>query len=330
MERYSYFLISVSTRTNLDWCLNYALAGFPNSISGVWTFLEVCEGDFVSFLYAARARNLYQVVKREAIMDAEKLPPWKPITFRSGRTYYFPFRIWLKPVRLFDESLVKAEFAYVAENLLLRGGYRRTHFQADQTTLQSASQMGTPFSGDVQPLAMPYYQTFVPSFTRAKNQVQNPQVFLLSEVILQAAIRQHLLERNHLSQMLQMLGITSLSADQLEVLGEKALPEGHVDILVKESIPIGRAMKIPVEVKLGTGQVADVRQLRAYMNEFGADECPAGALVASGFNRAAVREAHKLGIKPVRYLIELDWQTPRTFDEIRQGLWLEPVQVELS
>lgn len=112
------------------------LAGFTNSINGVWTFLEIQEGDYVSFLYGAKAYNLYIVRRKEAIKDAETMPPWEPITFRqSGRTYYFPFRLYLNTVRRFEESLVRAEFAYVAENLLLRGGYRKTHFQADQTTL---------------------------------------------------------------------------------------------------------------------------------------------------------------------------------------------------
>jgi len=105
--------------------------------------VEVQEGDFISFLYGARAHNLYQVIRREAIREFATLPPWPPVTFReSGRTYHFPFRHWLETIREFDEPLVRSEFAYVAENLLLRAGYRKTHFQADQTTLQNVSQMG--------------------------------------------------------------------------------------------------------------------------------------------------------------------------------------------
>jgi len=116
----SYFLISVSTRENLELCIRYALAGFPGGASGAWTFCEIQDGDFASFLYGARAYNLYQVVRREAVRGAEGLPPWKPLTFKeSGRTYFFPFRIRLKPIRAFHEPLVRAEFSYVAENLLL-------------------------------------------------------------------------------------------------------------------------------------------------------------------------------------------------------------------
>jgi len=58
----SYFLISVSTRENLELCIRYGLAGFPSGQSGAWTFCEIETGDFVSFLYGARAYNLYRVL----------------------------------------------------------------------------------------------------------------------------------------------------------------------------------------------------------------------------------------------------------------------------
>jgi len=70
-----------------------------------------------------------------------------PITFRSKRTYYFPFRLFLKLEREFNEPMVRQEFSYVVENLLLRGGYRKTHFQADTITLYNVSEMGTHFTG---------------------------------------------------------------------------------------------------------------------------------------------------------------------------------------
>jgi len=140
LRKPSYFLVSLSNKTNLDLCMKYSLAGFTNSTSGIWTFSEIRDGDFISFLYGARAYNLYTVEKKEAVKNAQNLPPWAPITFRiSRRTYYFPFRLTLTPIRKLEESLVRPEFAYVAENLLLRGGYRKTHFQADQTTLQNVS-----------------------------------------------------------------------------------------------------------------------------------------------------------------------------------------------
>ncbi|MFQ6074890.1 MAG: hypothetical protein ACE5Z5_01975 [Candidatus Bathyarchaeia archaeon] len=269
------------------------MAGFTNSISGVWTYLEIKEGDFVSFLYGARAHNLYRVKKKEAIRDFENLPPWQPITFReSGRTYYFPFRLHLIPVRRMEESLVRPEFAYVAENLLLRGGYRKTHFQADQTTLQNASQMGRIFDEEFQELDLRGYRTFTPRFVRNRKLASVPEIFPLQEYILQTLIRRHLMDDNNLDKFLELTEIDELETKNLEILGEKALPEGHIDIIIKEAIPIGTSKKIILEVKTSRGSERDLNQLSEYVKELG-DECIAGVLIAKVFSRKVIRKYGK-------------------------------------
>lgn len=327
MAKPCYFLISVSNRQNLELCKKYALAGFMNSIAGAWAFLEVREGDFVSFLYAARAHNLYQVIRREALKGAEELPPWPPVTFReSGRTYYFPFRLWLQPLREFEESLVRPEFAYVAENLLLRGGYRKTHFQADQTTLQYVSQMGNPWNKETEILTLETDQpdAFTPLFSRQRSMKHIPFVFPFQEIILQSAVRQYLSENDKLADFLRMLGLDDLDPDSLEVLGEKATSEGHVDILVKDRIPIALARKIIVEVKLHRARQDDLAQLANYRAEFGT-ECIASVLIAEGFPREVIREASHLGIHLIRYSINLEWNKPQSFAEILSGLTLSAI-----
>src|SRR5260370_35516410 len=96
-DRPSYFLISVSTRENLELCVKHGLAGFPSGESGAWTFCEIQQGDFVSFLYGARAHNLYKGAKGEAIVDAAHVPPWKPLTFKEpGNPSSFLVRLQLK------------------------------------------------------------------------------------------------------------------------------------------------------------------------------------------------------------------------------------------
>ncbi|MBT1248700.1 MULTISPECIES: hypothetical protein [unclassified Thermosipho (in: thermotogales)] len=60
----AYFLIAFSNKTNLNLCIKYALAGFTNSINGLWTFIDIQKGDYVSFLYGARVFNLYKVEKK--------------------------------------------------------------------------------------------------------------------------------------------------------------------------------------------------------------------------------------------------------------------------
>lgn len=325
--RESYFLLSVSNRPNLQLCTKFALAGFTNSINGVWTFAEVREGDFVSFLYGAKAHNLYLVKRKEAIKDAEAMPPWKPITFRqSGKTYYFPFRLYLEPVRKFEESLVRAEFSYVAENLLLRGGYRKTHFQADQTTLQGVSQMGNLWNENVEELESPSYSTFVPRFTARRENQYIPEVFQLHEFILQSLTRQYLCDNKNLKKLLSEIEIEKISAEDFEVLGEKAFPEGLIDIMMKEAVPIGIARKIIVEVKAGASREQDLAQLSTYRNEI-AEECIAVFLIAKGFSSTVIRRANEEHIKLIRYVFNGidEINGLYTFEELLKRLHLEVV-----
>jgi len=303
-------------------CVKYSLAGFPSGESGAWTFCEIQQGDFVSFLYGARAHNLYKVTKREAIADAARVPPWKPLTFKeSGKTYSFPFRLQLQPIRTFIEPIVRTEFFYVAENLLLRGGYRKTHFQADQTTLQSVSEMGTRANGPVVALPLSEYATFTLRFTQNTELINTPETFRFRETILQSAIRRHLMSDDNLQALLSQLDFAGTKASALEILGEKALTEGHIDLLLKQRVPIGSAVKLPIEVKTKRAQPEDLAQLRAYMDEL-FDECTLGVLVAADFNKKVVRDARDLGIGLVRYALNSDLRKSPTFEEIWQGLTL--------
>lgn len=301
----------------MDLCIKHALAGFTNSINGLWTFLDVKEGDYISFLYGARARNLYLVEGKDAIQDAQNLPPWPPVTFRqSGKTYYFPFRLHLKPVRQFEESLVRVEFNYVAENLLLRGGYRRTHFQADQTTLQAVSQMGSLWAHGVEELSLPDSSTFVPKLTRKRDKVSTPEVFQFQELILQAIIRQHLSHPDNLAKLLRLCD-ANLSPDALEILGEKALPEGFVDILIKKAAPTGISRKLIIEVKTGAATAKDLTQLKAYIEEIG-EECIGGILIADKFPKTLAQKADSDRTKLVTYTFGklAEMAAPATFEQL--------------
>jgi len=321
----SYFLISVSTRENLELCIKYGLAGFPSGESGAWTFCEIQEGDFVSFLYGAKAHNLYKVVKRESVANAERLPPWQLLTFKeSGKTYSFPFRLQLQPVRTFAEPIVRTEFFYVAENLLLRGGYRKTHFQADQTTLQSVSEMGTLADGSIAKLSLPEHTTFSLRFTKNKELLKPPETFRFRETILQSAIRRYLMFGENLRTLLSNVNFVATHTTELEILGEKALTQGHIDLLLKQRVPIGSSLKIPIEVKTAKANQDDVAQLLGYMDEL-LEECPIGILIAADFNNQAVGRARDVGIRLVRYGLNTDLKKPATFEEIQQGLTLEPL-----
>jgi len=319
----AYFLISVSNKTNLELCIKYALAGFTNSINGVWTFLELREGDFLSFLYGAKVFNLYKVEKKEAIEKAAEIGPWPSVTFRmSGRTYYFPFRIFLMPIREFTEPMVRQEFAYVAENLLLRGGYRRTHFQADQTTLQAVSQMGEPYKNSIIGFK-DNYKVFAPLFTFNRRISNPPEIFPFQEFILQALIRHWLSQTKNLQQIFTYLGLNSFSANDFEVLGEKAFPEGHVDILIKESSPKGYCKKLIIEVKMGSLQKKDIEQLQKYMDELG-EECEKGILIGKKVSKKIIEEAKNKKIQCFLYSFKnLDLEKQYAFNELLSNLQIK-------
>lgn len=316
--RQSYFLISVSNKVNLDLCVQHAMAGFMNNVSGVWTFTEIKEGDFVSFLYGARAHNLYVVEKKMAIKSAEAAPPWSPITFRqSGKTYNFPFRLLLRPIRQFDEPLVREEFAYVAENLLLRGGYRKTHFQADQTTLQFVSQRGSLWRASVDTLDLSSFPTFYPAFTKNKQLAAVPEIFRFHEFILQSLVKAYLSIDSNMESLLSGIGIAGVSPSELEILGEKAFPQGHVDLLIKEATSAGTVRRIILEVKVGAAVKKDLEQLMGYMKEIGT-ECIGAVLVAREFSPAIRKAAQEkqIGLAPYS-LGQLDVAAePLTFDKL--------------
>jgi hypothetical protein len=323
MGQTSYFLISVSNKINLDLCIKHALAGFTNSINGLWTFLDISEGDYISFLYGAKAHNLYKVEHKEAIKNAQDAPPWPPVKFKqSGKTYYFPFRVQLAPVRRFEESLVRPEFRYVAENLLLRGGYYKTHFQADQTTLQSVSQMGVLWDTQIDKITFPNKVTFIPRFWKGRTDYSGGEVWRFQELILQAVLRRYLSHADNLQELLNIVG-AKIPADKMEVLGEKAIPEGHIDILIKEAFPTGLSRKIIVEVKAGTASLKDVHQLEAYIQEIG-QECLCGILFAKNASKKVIAQAVSKNIKIATYSLgrHAEMTSPIAFDEIIRNLGL--------
>ncbi|ASJ13396.1 PDDEXK family nuclease [Thermococcus thioreducens] len=315
-----YFLISLSNRENLELCIEYGLAGFTNSINGLWTFFDIDVGDYVSFLYGARVRNLYKVTKKVAYKNAENLPPWPPITFRSKRTYYFPFRLVLKQEREFNEPMVRPEFSYVAENLLLRGGYRKTHFQADTVTFYNVSEMGTVFDGETKHLEL-NAETFEPKIVFKRENQRPPEKFYFRELVLQSLVRRKI-QYSILKDALEFFGVDS-TPEEFEVLGEKALPEGYVDIFIKLRHPRGTNKYLPVEVKTGKAQSKDLGQLMGYINEF-SNETVGGILIAKDFPRSILNNPKILAVR--YYFKDIDPSEEYSYEELLKMLTLEVIE----
>jgi len=323
----AYFLVSVSNKMNLELCIRYALAGFTNSINGLWTFLDIDEGDYISFLYGARVFNLYRVVRKVAYRHAEKLPPWPPVTFKmSGKTYYFPFRLFLKQERILNEPMIRPEFAYVAENLLLRGGYRKTHFQADTITLYNVSSMGEIFRGQSDILEGLDEEVFEPKIVFNREMQAIPEKYFFHELILQSLIRKYLSSDNHLKQILEYFDIFE-KPENFEVLGEKALPEGYVDIFIKNKHPAAHNYKIIVEVKTGRTGNTDIEQVKKYIDELG-PECVGGIIIGKTFPRKILKSLPP-NLMLIRYRFEnLDENREYFYKDLLRLLKLEIISLK--
>ena len=311
----NYFLVSLSNRYNLDKCIKHGLAGFPSSPNGFWTYLEIEEGDYISFLYGARLWNLYQVQQKMSLLGADKLPPWLPVG--TKQEYHFPFRLALKPERAIEEGLVRPEFSYVAGSLLPRSGYRKTHFQADQATLEKVLKMGEGYSGDVELLTLKAI-SFTPLVSFSKKSDSPPRMYKFRELILQAALKKYLRVQENLERLLSQMGLDRMTTQELEILGELALPEGLVDAVIMQSANLKTQAIVPVEVKLRSASKKDLDQLKQYVDTIGRNRsCPGGALVAEKASPAVTTYAKKLNLHLFAYdLNSLDRTKEYSFDDI--------------
>ena len=320
----NYFLVSVSNHNNLVLCRKYCLAGFPNTANGFWTYLEVEEGDFVSFLYGAKIWDLYRVEEKVAVEGADESPEWQPV----GRDRsYFPFRLKLKPVRYFEESLVREKFSLVAESLLPRTGYRKTHFQADQATLEAVSGVGKPHIGEVH--AWEECGTrFTPKINFEKGITGPRKVYQFRELVLQALLKKHLRAATNLEAFLSAIGCTITDDQSMEVLGELALSEGQVDAIIKGTFKGGSSNIIAIEVKKDRATKKDAKQLNQYMKTI--DEaidakCRGGVLVAKSFAPATEAYAREKDLHIFSYdFNSVDPNKDHNFEDLLAAFDLRP------
>ena len=189
--------------------------------------------------------------------------------------------------------MVRPEFSYVAENLLLRGGYRKTHFQADTITFYNVSEMGNSFNGKIEHIKL-NSKSFEPKIVFRREFQKIPEKFYFRELILQSLVRKKI-QFSIFDQILEYFDIDN-SPEEFEVLGEKALPEGFVDIFIKLKHPTGRNKYILVEIKTGKANKKDIIQLKNYLGEFG-NEAVGGVLIAKDFPKHSIEDSKIIMIK---------------------------------
>jgi hypothetical protein len=113
------------------------------------------------------------------------------------------------------------------------------------------------------------------------------------------------------------------NAREWEFLSEKALEAGHVDLLAKEAYPAGRQRTLPIEVKLGALNEANIRQAMAYRGELG-EGCIGAALIGAGASKSVLERAKAQGIRLFSFHLDVLDQ-PMTFPDIVQGIRLAEI-----
>ncbi|WP_448377991.1 hypothetical protein [Fervidobacterium sp.] len=203
--------------------------------------------------------------------------------------------------------MVRPEFAYVAEDLLLRGGYRKTHFQADATTLSYVSTLGTSPHNSIKYENSDTFKfsdlEFVPktlfSNTDSDYEDSNYTVTKFNENILQSLLKRKL--NSILKDVLRYFG-SDKNPDEFEILSEKALSRGFIDLFIKLKHPIGKNQYILVEVKNRKASSKDFEQITEYIKDFDKEgELLGGIVIASDFPSRGKLDTLKLNILRVKF-----------------------------
>ncbi len=299
-----------------------SMAGFPETHSGKWAYLDINKGDYVTFVHGAWAYNLYIVEEKFIEKDYKKNSPWPPIG-TGTRKLYFPYRLCLKRIGEFSEPLVRTDFAFVGESLLARGGYGRSHFQSDQLTLQNVLQMlRSRLYGQVQTQERRPEQLkdCINSSGSERNNFLKLSSENLPEKILQAAIKRKI-ATGYLGTLLEYFEIKE--REEFEILGETAVGGGYIDIFIKEAFPttIKARNNIIVEVKRDMARKSHLRQLISYVKK---TESKGGVLIAKHFPEEILLENSLLqnNIKLIKYNFAGGNLDSTDFDELVERLTL--------
>lgn len=323
-RRPDYFFAALSFRSHLDKCRELSLAGFPTSSTGSWAFVDIAVGDRLSFIFGARAIDLFEVVGKAAVALGTADNPWAGLEKQvdpAKETY--PFRLRLRRLRKFDLGIAQKEFAYIANNLMRRGGYRKSHFQADQSTLSFVATVGEPCHDEVIDTSSYWGASIETRFFRRKG-FSYPLTAPLNEQIIQAAIRRRLSEsKPALDGLWQMAWGNSEAPENPEILGEVALDRGFPDLEVKPALKVGGEKRFLIEVKMHPAGAAELDQIADYKVELGND-WGGGALLAPGFRDGLLSSAKVRGVALVKWDCRgLNLREPQSFDSIVKAMSFE-------
>lgn len=248
-----YYIILLSSEENLSKCKEHTIAGFPYTDNGVWAYLDINEGDYVSFYYNGKIHNLYKVSKKfipdeyknkkKECKGKDKYDPisleknnkirWRAISKKKDEYIYFPYRLKLLELKEGIEfrtlSIFKEEFKRFGNNILPRTGLKKSHIQL------SISDIKKIFGKEIFDIDKEYrnldlnFKDFyeVLSFLKNKNNNKITIEDIHNEKILQTLIKR-ILEGSK-DKVFQYLKIEN---KEVEFFSEQTVDGGEADIVI--------------------------------------------------------------------------------------------------
>lgn len=248
-----YFIVTLSSEENLNKCINNNIAGFPETDNGMWAYLDINNGDYISFFYNGRIFNLYKVAKKfipnafhnkkgigSSKYDPVPLSPngnqWKAIHTRKNKNIYFPYRLSLDPINKlkFATSVIfKNGLERLGINLIPRAGLKKSHFQLSIKDIKKI--FGKKIS--VNAISKSFNLN---DFVEIAQRIRIPNNIPIStisdlttkEIFLQALIKR-ILEASIKQYANNVLNINNI--DDLEFFSEQAVYGGEADIVISNS-----------------------------------------------------------------------------------------------
>jgi hypothetical protein len=262
------FVVALSTDRNLQLCRSSRTAGFPDTKPGRWAYLDVEEGDYVTFYYNGRLWDLYRVTRKyvpdyyadnEGRGDSELDPvslgsgdKWTAIMTENG-SIYFPYRLEmdLLSTSTFNTNLVfRPGRERLGINLVPRVSLKKSHFQV------GVGDLSTAFECELKVLKRPVnFRDFSACVTRErvlKSKRDGNKACVVSEVTINDATASELYLQSLLKRVLEshwdcIAGALCLPATGMEFYSEQTVHGGEADISVE-----GAGYALLVEVKNGS------------------------------------------------------------------------------
>lgn len=269
-----YFIVILSNKDNLDKCIKCKVAGFPETKSGMWAYLDINKGDYVSFYYNGKIINLYKVIdkfipkayaigaseerkspkeeSRKEVIDKNSQHDYDPVPLedcaekwnaikikKNGRnplTIRFPYRFNLELVASGEKVIFDKTVQMFGLNLIPRGGLQKSHVQLPLSVASKIFDCKiSPYITEKRCLSFDDFE----ALSKRWNVFYKKSINIIKdEFFLQVLIKRILI-------FFPGLCFTFNNKQEFEILSEQAVEGGEVDLVIRYS----EEDKVFIEVK---------------------------------------------------------------------------------